>query len=68
MKTDFWCTELTNIVRQMTSKLSLQEILHSITQGLVNEFNASFVRIWQIGAGDSHAAHTTTYPNGRFLS
>lgn len=43
---------LERITLQMTSSLNLQEVLTSITQGLVDEMNAAFARIWLLDAGD----------------
>jgi len=36
----------------MTSSLNLQEVLETITHGLVDELDASFARIWLLGNGD----------------
>ena len=52
MKHGFECVNLEKIAFQMTASLDLQEILNTITQGLVDEFNASFARIWLLGSGD----------------
>jgi len=43
---------LERIVLQMTSSLNLQEVLTTITQGLVDELDATFARIWLLGPGD----------------
>ena len=43
---------LEKIAFQMTASLDLREILTTITQGLVDEFDASFARIWLLGPGD----------------
>jgi len=43
---------LERIVLQMTSSLNLQEVLTTITQGLVDELDAAFARLWLIGPGD----------------
>ena len=43
---------LERITLQMTSSLSLQEVLSAITQGLVDEMSAHFARIWLLGPGD----------------
>ncbi len=40
------------ITLQMTSRLNLQEVLTTITQGLVDELDAAFARIWLLGPGD----------------
>ena len=52
MKQGFECVNLEKITFQMTAVLDLQEILTTITQGLVDEFDASFARIWLLGPGD----------------
>jgi transcriptional regulator with GAF, ATPase, and Fis domain len=36
----------------MTAKLQLDDVLATITQGLVQEFHAAFARIWLLGPGD----------------
>ncbi|MGH7235682.1 MAG: GAF domain-containing protein, partial [Nitrospiraceae bacterium] len=43
---------LERIALQMTSSLNLQEVLTTITQGLVDELDAAFARIWLLGPGD----------------
>ena len=43
---------LERIALQMTSRLSLREVLTSITQGLVDEFDVAFARIWLLGPSD----------------
>jgi transcriptional regulator with GAF, ATPase, and Fis domain len=43
---------LERITLQMASSLDLQEVLTTITQGLVNELEAAFARIWLLGPGD----------------
>lgn len=43
---------LERIALKMTSSLDLQEVLSSITQGLVDELDAALARIWLIGPGD----------------
>ncbi len=40
------------IVLKMTSSLDLQEVLTAITQGLVDELDAAFARIWLLNTGD----------------
>ncbi|NJN70240.1 MAG: sigma 54-interacting transcriptional regulator [Nitrospira sp.] len=40
------------ITLQMASSLDLQEVLTTITQGLVDELDAAFARIWLLGSGD----------------
>jgi hypothetical protein len=52
MKQDFESFNLKKIAFQMTASLDLQEILTSIVQGLVDEFDASFARIWRLCPGD----------------
>ena len=46
------CVSLEGIALQMTSSLNLQEVLTTITQGIVDELDASFARIWLLGSGD----------------
>jgi signal transduction histidine kinase len=36
----------------MTAKLQLEDVLATITQGLVQEFHAAFARLWLLGPGD----------------
>ena len=43
---------LTRIALKITSSLDVQEVLASITQGLVDELDAAFARIWLLGPGD----------------
>jgi len=43
---------LERITLQMASSLDLQEVLTTITQGLVDELEAAFARIWLLGSGD----------------
>lgn len=45
-------TNLEKIALQMTSSLNLQEVLTSITKGLVDEIEAAFARIWLMEPGD----------------
>jgi len=52
MKHGFEGVNLAKIASQMTANLDLQETLTTIAQGLVDEFNASFARIWLLGPGD----------------
>ena len=40
------------ITLQMTAKLQLDDVLATITQGLVQEFHAAFARLWLLGPGD----------------
>ncbi len=37
---------------EMTCSLDIKEVLRTITQGLVEEFDAAFARIWLLGPGD----------------
>ena len=43
---------LERIALQMASSLDLQLVLTTITQGLVDELDAAFARIWLLGLGD----------------
>ncbi len=43
---------LERITLQMASSLDLEEVLTTITQGLVEELDAAFARIWLLGPGD----------------
>ncbi len=43
---------LERITLKITSTFDLGEILTAITQGLVDEMNAAFARIWLLGPGD----------------
>ena len=43
---------LEQITLQMTSCLDLQLVLTTITQGLVDELDGAFARIWLLGPGD----------------
>ncbi len=43
---------LERIALQMASSLDLQVVLTTITQGLVDDFDAAFARIWLLGLGD----------------
>ncbi|MFQ5605460.1 MAG: sigma 54-interacting transcriptional regulator [bacterium] len=43
---------LAPIAWKMTSRLELKKVLTSITQGLVDELDAAFARIWLLGPGD----------------
>jgi transcriptional regulator with GAF, ATPase, and Fis domain len=49
-------TALEQITLQMTAKLQLEDVLATITHGLVEQFNAAFARIWLLGPGDLCAA------------
>ena len=52
MGPSFECVNLDKIAFQMAASIDLQEILTTIAQGLVDEFDASFARIWLLGPGD----------------
>jgi len=52
MKPDIACVNLAEIALQMTSSLDLNEVLITISQGLVDELDADFARIWLLGPGD----------------
>jgi len=43
---------LERIALEMTTSLDLQEVLATITQGLVDKLETSFARIWLLGEGD----------------
>jgi len=43
---------LGHITMKMTSSLNLHEVLNTITEGLVDDLDAAFARIWLIGPGD----------------
>jgi transcriptional regulator with GAF, ATPase, and Fis domain len=43
---------LERITLQMASSLDLQQVLTTITQGLVDELDGAFARIWLLGHGD----------------
>jgi len=43
---------LERIMLQMASSLDLEEVLTAITQGLVEDLDAAFARIWLLGPGD----------------
>ena len=43
---------LARITLQMASSLDRQVVLDTITQGLVEEIDAAFARIWLLGPGD----------------
>ncbi len=46
------CVNLEEIALQMTSSLNLNEVLTTISQGLVDQLGAAFARIWLLGPGD----------------
>ncbi|MFQ5653019.1 MAG: PAS domain S-box protein, partial [bacterium] len=52
MKQNSKSDSLERIVLNMTSSLDLHDVLTSITQGLVDELDAAFARIWLLGPGD----------------
>mgnify|MGYP002152625788 CR=1 FL=1 len=52
MNEDHRGESLERIALEMTSSLSLTEVLESITMGLVDEFDAAFARIWLLRPGD----------------
>ena len=43
---------LERIMLQMASSLDLEAVLTTITQGLVEDLDAAFARIWLLGPGD----------------
>ena len=47
-----YLTALEHITLQMTAKLQLEDVLATITQGLVQEFHVAFARLWLLGPGD----------------
>jgi uncharacterized protein YigA (DUF484 family) len=47
---------LERITLQMTATLHLDDVLATITHGLVEEFHAAFARLWLLGPGDLCAA------------
>ena len=51
-----YLTALERITLQMIAKLQFEDVLATITQGLVEEFHAAFARIWLLGPGDLCAA------------
>jgi GAF domain-containing protein len=52
MESDKAHVNLKHIALQMTSSLDLNEVLTTISQGLVDELGAAFARIWLLGPGD----------------
>jgi len=52
MEPDIARVNLEKIALQMTSSLNLNEVLTTISQGLVDELGAAFARIWLLGPGD----------------
>lgn len=58
---------LERITLQMTASLHLEEVLTTITQGLVEDLGAAFARIWLLGPGDLCATcyKATTVSIGR---
>ena len=49
MKPDIAFVNLEDIALQMTSSLDLNEVLTTISRGLVDELGADFARIWLLG-------------------
>jgi transcriptional regulator with GAF, ATPase, and Fis domain len=47
-----YLTALERITVQMTARLHLEDVLATITHGLVEEFHAAFARLWLLGPGD----------------
>ena len=54
---------LERITLQMASCLDLQLVLTTITQGLVDELDGAFARIWLLGPGDLCAGCDKTQLN-----
>ena len=52
MDQTFECVNLEPVALKMASSLHLQDVLTTITQGLIDELGAAFARIWLIGPGD----------------
>jgi len=52
MEPDIACLNLEDIALQMASSLNLNEVLNTISQGLVDNLGAAFARIWLLGPGD----------------
>jgi hypothetical protein len=52
MESDKAHVNLEHIALQTTSSLELNEVLTTISQGLVDELGAAFARIWLLGSGD----------------
>jgi transcriptional regulator with GAF, ATPase, and Fis domain len=52
MGPDIAHVNLEEIALQMTSSLILNEVLTTISQGLVDQLGAAFARIWLLGPGD----------------
>lgn len=52
MENSFQCEILEQAAFQMTSSLNLEEVLTTITKGLVEELDASLARIWLLRPGD----------------
>ena len=56
-----YLTALERITLQMTATLQLDDVLATITQGLVQEFHAAFARLWLLGPGDLCTACAMVY-------
>ena len=52
MQREFECASLEQVALKMTASLDLNEVLTTVTQGLVEQINADFARIWLLGTGD----------------
>ena len=52
MQREFECAGLEQVALKMTASLDLEEVLTTVTQGLVEQINADFARIWLLGPGD----------------
>jgi transcriptional regulator with GAF, ATPase, and Fis domain len=52
MENSYQCEILERAAFQMTSSLNLEEVLTTITQGLVDELDANLARIWLLRPGD----------------
>ncbi len=52
MVASYKCISLEQIARQITSSLNLTEVLNNVVNILVDDFGASFARIWLVCPGD----------------
>ncbi len=43
---------LERIALEVSSTLDLEKVLRTVTEGLVEELDAAFARVWLIGPGD----------------
>ncbi len=59
---------LERITLQMTSSLSLHDVLITITQGLVDELHAAFARIWLLCPRGTCATHAIRRPIAKTAS